>query len=147
KESRHNNNWYNVGRLERGATLAQVQAQVDALNAANLERFPNLRELLIDAGFHTKVMRLQDMLVRDVKSILYLLWGGALFVLLIGSLDIANLSLVRLTLRRKELATRRALGASSSDAVRQFVVENVMAALAGGVAGLVLGAALLLGLQ
>ena len=51
KQSFHNNNWYNIGRLKPGATLAQAQAQIDALNAANLERVPQFKQLLIDAGF------------------------------------------------------------------------------------------------
>ena len=42
--SRHSNNWQNLGRLKPGATREQAQAQVDALNAANMERFPQLRE-------------------------------------------------------------------------------------------------------
>ncbi len=147
KQGHHSNNWFNIGRLKPGATLAQAQGQVDALNAANLEQFPQLRELLIDTRFHTKVLRLQEMIVGDVKSILYLLWGGALFVLLIGALNIANLALVRLTLKRKELATRQALGASGSQVMRQFIVENVLAAVAGGVLGVGLGAGLLRGLQ
>lgn len=141
------NNWYNVGRLKSGATLEQAQAQVDALNAANLERFPQFREILINARFHTVVMPLQEMLVGDVKNILFLLWGGALFVLFIGGLNVANLALVRLTLRSKELATRQALGAAGAQVVRQFVLENVLAALAGGVAGVGLGAGLLWALQ
>jgi len=147
KQGHHSNNWINIGRLKPGATLAQAQAQVDALNAANLEQFPQLRELLIDARFHTKVVPLQEMIVGDVESILYLLWGGAGFVLLIGALNIANLALVRLTLKRKELATRQALGASGSLVMRQFIVENLLAASAGGALGVGLGASLLQGLQ
>jgi predicted permease len=69
------------------------------------------------------------------------------FVLLIGGLNIANLALVRMTLRRKELATRRALGAGGAQVIRQFVVENVLAAFMGGAVGVALGAGLLRGLQ
>lgn len=139
KESRHSNNWYHMGRLKPGATLQQAQAQINALNAANDERFPQWKEILANAGFHTAVEPLQGVLVRDVKGILYLLWGGALFVLLIGALNIANLALVRVTLRKKELATRLALGAGSARLTRQFVLENVLVTLAGGVAGVALG--------
>jgi predicted permease len=143
KQGRHSNNWYNIGRLKSGATLAQAQAQVDVLNAANLERFPEWKEILKNAGFHTVVQPLQEMIVKDVRGILYLLWGGAVFVLLIGGLNIANLALVRLTLRRKELATRLALGARRGQITRQFIVENVLVTLAGGIAGIALGAGLL----
>src|SRR5262249_1081409 len=87
---RHSNNWTNIGRLKPGATLQQAQSQNDALNAANLKRFPQYAELLLNAGFHSPVVKLQDYLVRDVRPILYLMWGGALFVLLIGAVNVAN---------------------------------------------------------
>jgi putative ABC transport system permease protein len=139
----HSNNYYNIGLLKPGATLEQVQAQVNALNAENLERFASLKQLLINAGFYTKVEPLQDMLVHDIKGILYLLWGGAIFVLLIGGLNITNLALARLGLRRKELATRLALGARRGHLVRQIMVENLLLALAAGAAGVGMGTGLL----
>jgi putative ABC transport system permease protein len=140
KHSFHNNNWYNIGRLKPGATLAQAQAQIDALNAANMERLPQLKPMLIAAGFHTVATPLKDLLVKDVRGTLYLLWGGALFVLLIGAVNITNLALARANARTKEFATRLALGASRSQITRQLIVENSILALAGGVAGLALGA-------
>jgi len=143
KTARHNNNWYNIGRLKPGATLQQAQAQVDALNKVNLERFPQWKQILTNAGFHTTVEPLRDMLVKGVKSSLYLLWGGAVFVLLIGAVNIANLALARVTLRRKEFATRLALGAGRGQITRQAIVENVLVCGVGGVAGIGLGAALL----
>src|ERR1051326_5841948 len=111
KITHHNNNWYSIGRLKPGATMQQAQDQVNALNAANLERFPQIRELLINAGFRTQVSPLQDSLVKDVKPVLYLLWAGAIFVLLIGVLHITNLALARFELRRTEFAMRLAFGA------------------------------------
>ena len=143
KSTFHSNNWYHIGRLKSGATVAQVQAQVDALNAANLNRFPQFRQALINAGFYTKVEPLQHMLVKDVEASLYLLWGGAVFVLLIGALNIANLVLARLSVRGKEIATRLALGAGRAQVARQLIVENVLVAAAGGVAGVLLGTVLL----
>ncbi|HEX9761108.1 MAG TPA: ABC transporter permease [Candidatus Acidoferrales bacterium] len=143
KEARHSNNWYHLGRLKPGATLEQAQSQVDAVNAANLERFPQWREILTNAGFHTHVQRLQDMVVRDVRGILYLLWGGAMFVLFIGVLNIANLALARLRTRRKEIATRLALGATRAQILRQMVAENALLTTVSGMAGLGLGYALL----
>ncbi len=143
KDQRHSNNWYHVGRLKPGATLQQAQAQVNSLNAANMDRFPQWKEILTNAGFNTKVEVLQDMMVKDVKRVLYLLWGGALFVLLIGALNAANLVLARTALRRRELATRLALGAGPARLTRELIVENVTVALAGGAAGAALGAGLL----
>jgi predicted permease len=143
KTVHHSNNWYHIGRLKPGATPQQAQAQVNTLNSENLERFPEFKELLINAGFNTKVKPLQDMLTAGVKRTLYLLWGGAFLVLLIGGLNVANLALARLALRRKELATRVALGASPAQLMRQLILENVGLALLGGMGGIVLGAGLL----
>ena len=78
---------------------------------ATSRSFPQLKPLLINAGFHTTVDPLQETLVREVKPTLFLMWGGALFVLLIGCVNVANLVLVRSRARLKELATRLALGA------------------------------------
>ncbi len=143
KTVHHSNNWYHIGRLKPGATLQQAQAQVNALNDENLERFPEFKELLINAGFNTKVKPLQDMLTAGVKGTLYLLWGGAGLVLLIGGLNIANLALARLALRRKELATRIALGAGRAQLMRQLILENLGLALLGGLGGVILGGGLL----
>jgi predicted permease len=143
KTQHHSNNWYHIGRLKPGATLPQAQAQVNSINDENLERFPEFKELLINAGFHTMVTPLQDLLTAGVKRTLYLLWGGAVLVLLIGGLNIANLALTRLALRRKEMATRIALGAGRAQLVWQLLLENVGLALVGGMAGLALGAGLL----
>ena len=110
-DSRHSNNWSYVARLKPGATVEQARQQIDALNARNLDRFPQLKQILINAGFHTVVVPLQAYLVRDLRSTLYLLWGGVVFVLLIGAVNVTNLMLVRSSARMKELATRHALGA------------------------------------
>jgi predicted permease len=142
-ERRHSNNFWNVGRLKPGATRQQAQAQVDALNAANLERFAQYKELLVNAGFHTTVEVFQERLVRQVRPILYLLWGGALFVLLIGCVNVANLVLVRARTRSKELATRLALGAERWHVARQLVVENLLLTSSAAVLGLFLGGAAL----
>src|SRR5262249_26775394 len=44
-ERRHSNNWEMIGRLKSDATIEKAQAQVDALNAANMDRFPQFREI------------------------------------------------------------------------------------------------------
>src|SRR5262249_19495550 len=136
KEQRHSNNWKNIGRLKAGATVRQAQDQIDALNRANLDRFPQYKQLLINARFHTTVVPLQDDLVRTVKPTLYLLWGGALFVLLIGGVNVANLVLVRSRARMKELATRLALGAGRLRVARQLVTEGVVLTTASAIVGL-----------
>src|SRR5262245_33252436 len=136
---RHNNNWQMVGRLKDGATLDQVRQQVEALNARNNERFPQFRQILKDARFHTVSVMLQDDVVRDVKASLYLLWGGVSFVLLIGVANIANLILVRSSGRRQELATRHAVGGDLGRLARQLVTESTVLSITGGVLGVLSG--------
>jgi predicted permease len=142
-EQRHSNNFQNIGRLKPGATVVRAQQEVDALNARNLEKFPALKPLLVNAGFHTSVIPLQDTLVRDVKPTLYLMWGGALFVLLIGCVNVANLVLVRSRARLRDLATRLALGAGRARLGRQLVTESALLTLISGVLGLLVGYAAL----
>ena len=123
---------------------AQVQAQLDALRARNAERFPQFR--YDELGMYTAATPLQEALTRSVRRTLYLLWAGAGFVLLIGAINIANLSLARASARRRELATRLALGASRFHVARQLMIEAGVPAALGGALGLVLGAAILRGL-
>jgi len=138
-ESRHSNNWSYLARLKPTATIAQARQQIDALNARNLDRFPQLKEILINARFHTVVVPLQAHLVREIKSTLYLLWGGVAFVLLIGVVNITNLMLVRSSARMKEIATRHALGAGLGRIARQLLTETLILTAIGGIAGLALG--------
>ncbi|MGH9315194.1 MAG: ABC transporter permease, partial [Vicinamibacterales bacterium] len=135
-DRRHSNNWQMIARLKPGRTVDQAQAQLDALNARNMERFPQFKEILINAGFHTKAVSTQADLVRDVRATLFLLWGGVAFVLLIGCVNMTNLMLVRSSARLKELATRHALGAGRGRLARQFLTETTLLTLAGAVFGL-----------
>ena len=136
---RHSNDWSMVGRLRPGATIAVAGQQIDALNARNLERFPDLREILTNAGFHTVVKPLQQDLVENVRGTLLLLWGGVVVVLLIGGVNITNLVLIRSTARLRELATRHALGAGIGRLTRQLLTETILLTIAGGVVGLAVG--------
>ena len=130
--------FYHIGRIRTGATIDQVRAQVDALNARNFERFPQFN--LAELGMYTAVTPLQDALTRSVRRTLYLLWGGAAFVLLIGALNIANLSLARSSARARELATRLALGAGRLRLTRQLISEGALLAVIGGLTGIGVGA-------
>jgi len=146
-DSRHSNNWSYVARLKPGATIEQARQQIDALNARNLDRFPALKQILINAGFHTRVVPLQWQLVSDVRGTLYLLWGGVVFVLLVGAVNVTNLMLVRSSARMKELATRHALGAGLARIARQLLTETLLLAAGGAAIGLGLGYAAVKGLS
>jgi predicted permease len=136
---RHSNNWQQIGRLEPGATLEQAQSQIDAINAQNLERLPELKQILLNAGFETKAKSFHDDLVESSRRSLYLLWGGVLFVLVIGCVNVANLVSVRASTRVRELATRHALGASIQRLSRQMLTETIVLAILGGSVGIALG--------
>ncbi len=136
---RHSNNWTNIARLKPGASLEQAQQQIDALNARNAQRFPQFATILRDAGFRTVVTRLADDVTRDVRPTLYLLWGGVLLVLLVGGVNLANLTLVRSAGRARELATRHALGAEVPRLARQLMTETTVLTLTGGVLGTLAG--------
>ena len=137
--SRHSQNHELIGRLAPGATPAQAQARVDALNAVILERAGALKQALVNAGYHTRIVSFEADVVRNVRRSLTLLWGGVLFVMLIAAVNITNLSLVRASGRLRELATRHALGAARGRVVRQLVTETMLLTLIGGALGLVLG--------
>lgn len=151
-DRRHSNSWQQLGRLRPDARIEQARTQIDAINAANFERFPQLQEVLRNVGFRTVVDGFEASLVEGSRRTLLLLWGGVLCVLLIGAVNIANLVSIRATARARELATRHALGASLQRLSRQILTETLVTAAVGGVAGLVLGwwglqAASLLGLD
>ncbi len=130
-DARHANGWFNLGRLKPGATIEQVRDQLKALDAVNFERTPpQLKPILINTGFRTGVEPLQEALVRDVRGSLYLLWGAALAVLVIGVGNLGNIALARSRARLTELGTRLAIGAGRFDIVRQLLVEGFLIASA-----------------
>ncbi|MEQ1856385.1 MAG: ABC transporter permease [Longimicrobiales bacterium] len=137
----HSNSWELWARLAPGATVEQAAQQNVALNESLIDSWqvPNARQLLADAGFTTLLAPTHEDLVGDVRPILFMLWGGVAFVLLIGCVNIANLLLARAQTRLTEVATRLALGASRARVAAQVLTEAVVLSLLGGLAGLALG--------
>jgi predicted permease len=135
-QARHSNNWGMIARLKPGVTLAQAQERINDLNRRNLDIIPQFRQLLINARFATKVIGLQDELVRDIRPTLYLLQIAVAVVLLIGCVNLANLMLVRSNVRMKEFAIRHSLGAGRWRLARQLLTESVALALMGGALGI-----------
>lgn len=133
--------FFHVGRLAPGATLEQAQAQIDAVHARTVARFPQFR--LAELGMRTVVTPLHEALTRQVRRPLYLLWAAAGFVLLIGAINIANVAVARSAARARELATRLALGAGRIQVMRQLVVEALIPSLLGGAAGVAVGSGIL----
>ncbi len=138
-DRRHSNGWDEIGRLRPGATVEQVQAQLNALTKANFDRFPQWQEILKNVGFNSRASSFQDDLVAESRRTLLLLWGGVLVVLLIGCVNVANLVSIRASARVRELATRSAVGASLGRLTRQLLTETVVLAGVGGALGGLLG--------
>ena len=134
-DARHSNSWGMIATLKRGMTVAQARRRVDALNRDNLILFPKYKDLLESARFQTKVIGMKDEIVRDIKDTLYLLQVAVLGVLLIGCVNLANLTLVRTNARMKELAVRFSLGAGRWRLSRQLMTESVAVSLMGGLLG------------
>jgi predicted permease len=136
---RHSGTARMIARLRPGATLAEAQAQIDARNAAVEVNGPEAR-MMADAGFRSLVVSLRADHVAAVRPTLLLVQAGALFLLLIGGVNLVNLLLIRASGRVKELAVRQALGASRRHLVIGALVESTLLALAGGLLGLAAGA-------
>lgn len=124
-----------IARLKPGTTLAQAQAQIDAQNNT-LERDDPKAKMLSDAGFRSVVVSLRADHVASIRPTLLWMQGGALALLLIGAVNLANLLLIRASGRIKELAVRQALGASRWHVVSEVAVETTLLTLAGGLLGL-----------
>ena len=101
--------------------------------------FPQWREILKNARFGSDVVDFQANLIGERRSTLTMLWGGAIFVLLIGCVNVANLVLVRSTSRIRELATRHAMGATFGRLARQALTESTCSRSPAVSAGLGLG--------
>jgi len=123
-----------IGRLKSGTTLAQAEADLQTISARLAQQYPET-----NTGHSVRVLGLVEDLTYGTRQFLSVLMGSAVFVLLLACANVANLQLARATARGKELALRRALGASRWQIVRQLLAESVTLALLGGAAGLLFG--------
>ncbi len=127
-----------IARLRPGATLRQAQSQIDAQNA-RLEIDDPQAKMMADAGFRSLVVPLHADHVASIRPTLLLLEAGVLILLLIGTVNLANLLLIRAYGRVKELAVRQALGASRRHIVSEVIVETTLLTLSGGLLGIAVG--------
>ena len=127
-----------VARLQRNATPETARQEFRAF----LRNDPSVKQVglsAIDAQVHT----LSEMIVGDAKPALLALTAAVALLLVLACTNVGNLLLLRSAGRVREMAIRRAVGASAADIVRQLLTESVLLALIGGVLGVVLSRVLL----
>jgi putative ABC transport system permease protein len=130
-------NFFTVAaRLKPGVTVPEANAKL-RLVADQFRRLYGDDALPRDGGFG--LVSLQQLMIGDTGSRLLVLFGAVAFVLLIACANVANLLLARAAARKREFATRAALGAGRGQIVRQLLVESLTLSLTGGLIGLGLG--------
>lgn len=130
-----------MARLKPGLTIEQAQAQLDTLANAVQNDFPV--DYSKDAKWSIAIQPLQRSLVGDVRPTLLALMGAAFLIILLASVNMANLLLARASGRQQEIAVRVALGANRSRLVRQTLTESLLLSLIAGIVGTVTAAVVL----
>jgi len=122
-----------IGLLKPGIGLEQAQSRLDAF-ASHL-RAEYATDYPAGSGWSIEAVPLQDSLVGNVRPMLLVLMGAVALIVLLASVNVANLLLARASARQREVAVRLALGASRARMIRQMLTESVILSLVSGVVG------------
>ena len=132
-------NYLAIGRLKPGVTQADAQRDLQAIwEDFFVQNEAQLGTGALGPGAYVVTAPLQERIVGNVRMPLLVLMAGAGLVLLIACANIANLLLARSTVRRREIALRRCLGAAPGRMLRQLLTESVLLSAIGGALGLIL---------
>jgi putative ABC transport system permease protein len=118
--------------LKPGVNLRVAQADLDVIAGRLANQYPE------DKGFGVQLEPMRESVAGGFRTPLLILLGALGFVLLLACVNIANLQLVRMEARRKELAVRSALGASARRLLSQMATESLLLVVAAGVLGICL---------
>jgi predicted permease len=132
EQNRNSVSIHAVGRLKDGASLQQAQAAADGVAAEAQKNFVIERT----AGYAIRLEPMSLHLVSAVRPAILALLGAVIFLLLIACANVANLLLVRASMRERELAVRTAIGASWWDIAQQMLAEAFVLAAIGAAVGL-----------
>jgi putative ABC transport system permease protein len=130
---RENHNYQAIARLDDGVDLGVAKAELGVISTRLEQQYP-----ADNAGWGGTAIPLQELLVGDVRTSLWILLGAVALVLLIACANVGNLILARAMGRQKELAIRAALGAGRRRVFQHVIVEAIVLAFAGGALGLLL---------
>jgi len=122
-----------MGHLKPGSTLQQANAEATNIAGRLAQAYPNE-----NVGRGAKVEFFRELLVRDVRPMLWLLFAAVAVILLIACANLANLLLARSLARQKEIAVRAAMGATQWRLIRQLITETTLLSVLGGIAGVLL---------
>ena len=120
-----------VGRLAHGSDARAGAGAADERDASLSEQYPST-----NAGLGASVVPLHEEIVGDVRPLIVLLQIAVAVLLLIACANVAHLLLGQAATRQAEISMRYALGADRSRIVRQLLIETLIIAVPGGVAGL-----------
>jgi len=127
-----------LARIRAGGTHEQAAAELQSIANALVSDHPSQYRARDGgpSGFSFETLPLRDAIVGTQRSLLWLLLGGVGVLLLMACANTAQLLLARSLRRGREVAIRAALGASRVRLIRQFLLEGLVLAVCGGVAGL-----------